>query len=53
VFLQNYQAPAIFYNSGVFSKNVMFALAWAVAHRCGGELHMAAKVLTIVDQNSP
>jgi hypothetical protein len=27
--------------------------ARAVAHRCGGELHTAARVLTIVDQNSP
>jgi hypothetical protein len=27
--------------------------AWAVAHRHGGELHTAARVLTIADQNSP
>jgi hypothetical protein len=26
--------------------------AWAVAHRCGSELHTAARVLTIADQNS-
>jgi hypothetical protein len=25
----------------------------AVAHRCGSELHMVARVLTIADQNSP
>jgi hypothetical protein len=28
-------------------------LARAAAHRRGGELHTAARVLTIVDQNSP
>jgi hypothetical protein len=27
--------------------------ARAVAHQCGGELHTTARVLTIVDQNSP
>jgi hypothetical protein len=27
--------------------------AQAVALQCGGELHMVARVLTIVDQNSP
>jgi hypothetical protein len=27
--------------------------AWAVAHRRSGELHTAARVSTIVDQNSP
>jgi hypothetical protein len=26
---------------------------WAVAHQRGGRLHMAARVLTIADQNSP
>jgi hypothetical protein len=24
---------------------------WAAAHRCGGELHMVARVSTIADQN--
>jgi hypothetical protein len=28
-------------------------LAWAVTHRRGGELHMAGRVSTIADQNSP
>jgi hypothetical protein len=28
-------------------------LAWAVAHQRDGELHTAAGVLTIADQNSP
>jgi hypothetical protein len=27
--------------------------ARAAAHQCGGELHTTARVLTIVDQNSP
>jgi hypothetical protein len=27
--------------------------AQAAAHRCGGELHTVARVLTIADQNSP
>jgi hypothetical protein len=27
-------------------------LARAATHRCGGELHMAARVSTIADQNS-
>jgi hypothetical protein len=27
--------------------------AWAMAHRRGGELHMATRVLTSADQNSP
>jgi hypothetical protein len=27
--------------------------AWAAAHRRGGELHTAARVLSIADQNSP
>jgi hypothetical protein len=26
--------------------------AWAVAHRCGGELHTTVRVSTIADQNS-
>jgi hypothetical protein len=28
-------------------------LARAAAHQCGGELHTAARVLTIAEQNSP
>jgi hypothetical protein len=28
-------------------------LAWAVAHRRGGELNIAARVSTFADQNSP
>jgi hypothetical protein len=31
----------------------MVDLAWAMAHQRGGELHTVARVLTIVDQNSP
>jgi hypothetical protein len=40
--------------AGVFGDLFgMIDSSWAAAHRCGNELHTAARVLTIADQNLP